>query len=121
MTESSKPPPHVRLIQRGEIRLAELGTEELCALRGRGLDPRPRLLGGWSLRLPEPSGDLLEDEALSAAVTAIAEAGIAFLWDPRMGWSPADVAEELRARGLVRCDGRICSFNGSRWILMPLT
>lgn len=87
-----------------EVRVEAIGNEERERLSARGIVPKRGTIS-------------VEDGADEAILLALHDAGLAFLSDPRMGWSPADRIEELLER-LGRADrATLCAFDGSEWLV----
>ncbi len=108
------------MILDGEVQLEGLTAELRAALRHAGLRFR-RSLWGRAGRIRFASVAAVPDNAeLVCVLEALARLGIAFSSDFRQGWSPEDIALDLRERGKLQGALRVCGFDGSRWLVRDL-
>jgi hypothetical protein len=108
-------PARVSLVLSESIQLDDVSESDLQALRAEGLEPSGNQFVGWSLKLPPNALSVLESAEGQRVLMALARAGLAFLYDPRQGWSPADLMDELVARGVYADGFSVCAFDGENW------
>ena len=95
----NEPPPYVSLVLSPFVRLENLDPERRRELDRRGISVVRDASGREAARFADSGGWLLENPALIDLLGLLNDAGLAFMDDPRQGWSPADVMSELQAQG----------------------
>lgn len=115
--EKGCPPPMAVLTAHGDswFGLGYVTDDVNLALVTRGFvlkRKRPYILVFSS----DGTADAANHHDCAAVVKSLAECGVEFLRDHKQGWSPADTASDMRAKGFDVGPARDVSFNGKCWV-----
>ena len=106
------PPPHLDAIrvEKGCVMLTASPETNPAMLRAEGGTPSSKRGGAWKY----PAAD---DRAVGAVLQRLRDRGIAFR-SIDGEWTPAEVFEEYRKRGLVSGRARVVTYHGQgKWLL----